>query len=700
MKQKIDKIKLTELFSVSSRSFTVLFTGMILACMLFMFSVWKINNEKLKEEIIELAITAESGFQKSALSKLNADESDVTNPEYKEIKISLMRISAMNDEIEYAYIFVKKNGKIYFLADSEPDQSEFYSPPGQEYYEANNETFKAFEDENVIVSEPITDRWGTWISALVPMKDADTGQTVAVFGLDYPADLWFRQAFSQTVQTGVAVLLFLLLSFAVYVALLKNKELLSHERSRTVFFDSLPGMAYRCRFDRAWTMEFVSGGCYELTGYKPKDIINNRLVSFNDIIAEQYRELLWNQWIHVLNRKEQFKHEYEIVTASGARKWVLEVAQGVFDRNGNVEALEGIIIDITETKQNQMQIDYINNHDMMTGLYNRKYFEKSIMALDREQYYPLSIIVGDINGVRFLNDAYGHSEGDAVILDTAGIIRRRCSEKSIVARTGGGEFSILLPNTRIEELQLIVNRIGLDCKLHSSSINGSIRSINISMGYATKTSKDISIDDVEKEAHSYMLKRKLLAGSSYHSSVISSIMATLVERSQETEEHAQRLASISRKIGGKLGLTQKDIDELQLFAMLHDIGKVGIDSNILNKPGRLDEDEMNIMRKHPEIGCRIAASTDELKPVAQYILTHHERWDGKGYPGGISNETIPMLSRILAVADAYDAMTEDRVYRKKMSKEQAVEQITINSGTQFDPEVVAAFLKIVDQIEF
>lgn len=700
MKQKIDKIKFTELFSAGSRNFAVLFTVMVLACILFMFSVWRINNEKLKEEIMELAITAESGFQKSALSMLNADESDITIPEYKEIKDSLMRISAMSDEIEYAYIFVKKSGKVYFLADSEPEQSEFYSPPGQEYYEANSETFKAFEDENVIVSEPITDRWGTWISALVPMKDARTGQIVAVFGLDYPADLWFRQAFSQTVQTGVAVLLFLLLSFAVYVALLKNKELLSNERSRAVFFDSLPGMAYRCRFDRTWTMEFVSGGCYELTGYKAEDIINNRLVSYNDIIAEQYRESLWNKWIHALNQKEQFKQEYEIVTAEGERKWVLEVAQGVFERNGNVEALEGIIIDITETKQSQIQIDYINNHDMMTGLYNRKYYEKAKRVLDKEQYYPLSIIVGDINGVRFLNDAYGHSEGDAVILATAGIIRRRCGEKSIIARTGGGEFSVLLPNTGIEELQLTVSRIELDCKLHGSSVTGSIRTINLTMGCATKNTKDVSIEDVEKEAHSSMLKRKLLAGSSYHSSVVSSVMATLVERSQETEEHAQRLSSISRKIGEVLGLNQKDIDELQLFAMLHDIGKVGIDSNILNKPGSLDEDEMNIMKRHPEIGYRIAASTGELKPIAEYILTHHERWDGKGYPGGISKESIPLLSRILAVADAYDAMTEDRVYRKKMSKEQAVKQIAKNSGTQFDPEVVAAFLKIVDQIEF
>jgi len=129
--------------------------------------------------------------------------------------------------------------------------------------------------------------------------------------------------------------------------------------------------------------------------------------------------------------------------------------------------------------------------------------------------------------------------------------------------------------------------------------------------------------------------------------------------------------------------------------MLHDIGKIGIDDKILNKPGKLTEEEWAIMKRHPEIGYRIARASHKLARIADYILTHHERWDGAGYPKGLKGEDIPLLSRILAVADAYDAMTEDRVYRKAMSKEQAVEEIRRNAGTQFDPLIANIFIETI-----
>ena len=129
--------------------------------------------------------------------------------------------------------------------------------------------------------------------------------------------------------------------------------------------------------------------------------------------------------------------------------------------------------------------------------------------------------------------------------------------------------------------------------------------------------------------------------------------------------------------------------------MLHDIGKIGISDQILNKPSALNEDELAIMRTHPEIGYRIAMASPDLAPIADLILTHHERWDGKGYPNQIAGEKIPLLSRILAVADAYDAMTEDRVYRKALPRERAIEEIRKNAGTQFDPQIAALFLEIV-----
>jgi HD-GYP domain-containing protein (c-di-GMP phosphodiesterase class II) len=171
----------------------------------------------------------------------------------------------------------------------------------------------------------------------------------------------------------------------------------------------------------------------------------------------------------------------------------------------------------------------------------------------------------------------------------------------------------------------------------------------------------------------------------------------LYERSFETKEHADRIGQFSTIIGKRLSLSQDDLDRLRLFALLHDIGKIGISDQILNKPAALDEDELALMRTHPEIGYRIAMASPELATIADLILAHHERWDGEGYPNHIAGEKIPLLSRILAVTDAYDAMTEDRVYRKALTREKAMEEIKKNSGTQFDPHIASVFLEILEQ---
>ena len=194
-----------------------------------------------------------------------------------------------------------------------------------------------------------------------------------------------------------------------------------------------------------------------------------------------------------------------------------------------------------------------------------------------------------------------------------------------------------------------------------------------------------------------MARRKLFDQKSHHNAVLSSIMATLFERSFETEAHAERIGELCAIVGERLSLSHDDIDRLKLFAILHDIGKIGISDQILNKPAPLNEEEVAIMKTHPEIGYRIAMASPDFAPIAELILTHHERWDGTGYPNRIAGERIPLLSRILAVADAYDAMTEDRVYRKALSSKAAIEEIRKNAGTQFDPHIAEVFLEIIEQ---
>jgi len=439
-----------------------------------------------------------------------------------------------------------------------------------------------------------------------------------------------------------------------------EQELRESERSKAVLLSNLPGMAYRCKYDREWTMQFVSDGCYKLTGYQPESLLYNSEISFNSLIEPEYREDIWNEWARVIAAKTVFKYEYPIKTASGETKWVFEQGQGIYDGNGKAEALEGLIIDITERKKKEEEIQYLSYHDFLTDLYNHRYSEHAKKRLNTMDNLPLSVIIGDINGVKLINDAFGHAAGDMLIRETADIIRGCCRKEDIAARTGGDEFSILLPKTDGEAAVAMLEKIKKACEEYNRKTSNEVFRINLSLGFCTKNTVDENINGVIKAAVDYMNKRKLLEHKSSHSAILTSIRATMLERSHETEQHAERLVKLTKKIGMHLNLSQIELDELELLATLHDIGKVGIEDRILNKPGRLNDDEWAEMKKHPEIGYRIAMASPDLMSIAEYILYHHEHWDGTGYPQGLKGEDIPLLSRILAVVDAYDAMTEDR----------------------------------------
>lgn len=474
-----------------------------------------------------------------------------------------------------------------------------------------------------------------------------------------------------------------------------EKELRETERSKSVLLQNLPGMAYRCKFDREWTMQFVSDGCFELTGYKPESLINNRDLAYSDIVKPEFRKPIWDAWVEAVKENHSFRYEYMIKTADGQEKWVLEQGQPVYNILGEVEALEGLIIDISEQKHKQEEIEYLSFHDSLTGIYNRIYFDMQVNKYDRAEYLPLSVIVGDINGLKFLNDAVGHQEGDKIIQATAHLLGKGLNEGQVLARTGGDEFGILLPKTSISQAHETMLRLQNIINEYNNSISEDAYKINLALGYGTKDRPGLEFSSVFKIAEDHMYKRKLLQRESSHSSIISSITATMYAKSQETEEHAERIKKLAQMVGKKIGLQQEQLDELALIATLHDIGKVGIDEKILNKPGKLTKDEWKEMKKHPEIGYRIAMASPDLVSVADYILSHHERWDGKGYPRGLKGKEIPLLARIISITDAYDAMRSDRPYRKALTKEEALQEIKNNAGTQFDPEFAEFFVNMM-----
>jgi len=380
-----------------------------------------------------------------------------------------------------------------------------------------------------------------------------------------------------------------------------------------------------------------------------------------------------------------------LINRRGDKTPIADGAAPIRDANGQIYGVVMVFRDVTQEKEQREKIEHIMSHDSMTGLFNRWYMEELLNRYDREPECRCALIMGDLNGLKLVNDAFGHYEGDRFIRKIATILRESSGVGDVVCRWGGDEFLILMPDAGETEAEQVIERVMTRCAEESDEK----LQLSIALGYALKTEAEESIHEVLRAAEQLTYRRKLMIEKSFRSSVINALLATLAAKSEETEEHAERLKHYCGKLGKLLALSNKELDEMSLFAMLHDIGKVGINDAILRKPGALTEQEWLEMKKHPEIGFRIAQNNVDLAPISEYILSHHERWDGSGYPRGLHGEEIPVLARILAVVDAFDAMTNERIYSKPTSAEVAAQEILRCAGSQFDPQIAQMFVSEV-----
>lgn len=469
-------------------------------------------------------------------------------------------------------------------------------------------------------------------------------------------------------------------------ALLKEKELL-----KTTLQSIGDGVVTTDKSGRITSLNNVA---QELTGWDNSSAIGRPFTEVFILKNEETGETVENPIQKVLDtgRIIGLANHTELVRLDGQAIPIADSAAPIRTEDGQTAGVVMVFRDVSDEKKHNRQIEYLSYHDSLTGLYNRYYIERILNKLDTPENLPISVIMGDVNGLKIANDVFGHNAGDIMLQGVARLLEKNCGENGLIARWGGDEFVVFLPRTNAKTAERIIRNI----KNAHIAINESGLFLSLSLGCASKESMRKDIQSVMRQAEEYMYHQKLLDSQSYRNSIINTLLATLYEKSNETEEHSKRLEKYCHCVGRELQLSSKEMDELSLLSLLHDIGKVSIDPAVLQKTGPLTSSEWEEMKHHPEIGYRIAQATPELATVSHFILSHHERWDGKGYPQGLKQKEIPLICRILAPVDAFDAMTNDRVYRKAMSTEEALLELERNSGIQFDPIITKILIKAIE----
>lgn len=460
--------------------------------------------------------------------------------------------------------------------------------------------------------------------------------------------------------------------------------------------------------------------------------------------------------VQIINGAKCIECDVEKETGDGAKISCIVTATPFLDAAGKLAGIVEDFKNISERKRVNIKLEELNKElvesnkrfkelalkDSHTGLYNHRYLEDAVEAefsRAKRYNYSLSVLMMDIDYFKSINDVYGHQFGDLVLKQFADQLTKVVRRYDIVIRFGGEEFIIILPRTNKVIVLMLAKRILNVVNLYNFGDKKQIVKLRVSVAAASypedkiikgldlvnytdkalsKAKEDggnrvyssadlndekISNMELEENTNVKLLKNKIgKLTKRANQSLIEAVFAfakTIELKDHQTGEHVERTVYYAVETARALNLPRSEVERIKEASRLHDLGKVGISEQILLKPAKLSEEEFEEIKKHPQIGVDIIRPIQALREIIPLILYHQERWDGSGYCAGLKGEDIPVGARIIAVADVYEALISDRPYRRAYSKAEALKIIREGSGTQFDPEIVDIFLKVLQQEE-
>lgn len=439
---------------------------------------------------------------------------------------------------------------------------------------------------------------------------------------------------------------------------------------------------------------FIDGNraAENLVGYEREELIGKNFLKLNILLPSQIKVAAKLLAKNIL-RKPTGPDEFILIRKDGRQVEVEISTYPVKIENKNI--VLGIARDITERKKLEDKLKQAANHDSLTGLYSRSFFEEEMKLLSKEREISIGLIVLDIDGLKYINDILGHQEGDKLLINLSKILLATFRPSDVIARIGGDEFAVLIRDVDNNKLNETAQRLNNNILAYNQKLKSYQNPIHVSAGYAIKDVPTKKIEQVLKEADDMLFKEKIPKREDVRKSILNVIKTTMLEKDLTTKERIGRLTSLASSFSDAMNLSDEEKRKLILTTELHDIGKIVIPDDVLNKRGKLSFEDFEHIKKHPEAGYRIAMAIPEISHVAEYILYSHERWDGKGYPKELIGEEIPLISRMTLIIDAYDAITNNRPYRKASSIKQAINELKYNAGTQFDPELIDIFVNKV-----